>query len=72
MVNEMLHIGKNTQTTCQHKSIKITNIIMNTFQLQQFKKSFFMKEMFIIHIIKLKDFADQPNSAEVTKSIYRI
>lgn len=43
-----------------------------SFQLQRFKKSFFMKEMFIIHIIKLKDFADQPNSAEVTKSIYRI
>lgn len=73
MVNEMLHIDGITQTTLQHKSIKITNIIMNSFQLQLFKKLIFYKiNVYYSHHKTKKDFADQPNSVKVTESIYRL
>lgn len=71
MVNEMLHIDINIPTTYQYKSI--TNIIMNILSnLNSSKSQFFMKQMFIIHIIKLKNTLQTNPIVKVTESIYRI
>lgn len=53
MVNEMVHIELNTKI---HVSTNQWNYQYHKYSLQpqQYKKSFFMKEMFTIHMMKLK------------------